>query len=348
MNFTPKRILVVLHGSIGDVTRAIPLVNLVKRGFPHAWLAWAIEPAALPLIERHPAVDEILVFERHRWWRHLGPFLRRVRAQNFDLVLDLQRHLKSGLISRWSAAPERVGFHRRDAKEFNWLFNNRTIPALDNGGSKLDHYLKFAEFLGIEPNPVEWKFNLAPEEIAAVEKRVREVGGPFAAYCVGGRWESKRWFPDEAAKSASETRRRHGLEIVLLGGSEDVPFAGEMARRGAARFFDWTGRTSLREAVGILSRAAFAVGPDSGLMHLSAAVGTPVVSLWGPTDRLRTGPFGYQELAVQGQAACAPCYLKRCPIGRVCMRSIGSEAVLDKIEMALSWKGKARDSSGAV
>jgi lipopolysaccharide heptosyltransferase II len=337
-----KKILIVLHGSIGDVTRAIPLANLVRRGFPQAKIAWAIERPALPLIEHHPAVDEIILFERDRGWRNFQPFLSRVRAGNFDLVLDLQRHFKSGVVSWCSGAPERVGFHRRDAKEFNWLFNNRHIAAAPEGTSKLAHYLKFAEFLDIEPYPIEWNFSLQPDETAAVATMVREVRGPFAAYSVGGRWESKRWFPAEAAKSAAEVRRRHGLEIVLLGGKDDMAFAGEMERASQARFFNWTGRTTLRHVIGILSRAELSVGPDSGLMHLSAAVGTPVVSLWGPTDPLRTGPFGYQELIVQGKAVCAPCYLKRCPIGRVCMRSITSEAVLEKVQMALAQKGTAR------
>jgi heptosyltransferase-1 len=342
MKFAAEKILIILHGSIGDVTRAIPLANLVRRGFPRARIAWAIEPAALPLVEHHPAVDEVIVFDRDRSPRSFWPFLAGIRARRFDLVLDLQRHLKSGVVSRWSGAPHRLGFNRRDAKEFNWLFNNHTIAPASNGASKLSDYLRFAEYLGIEPRPIEWNFRLLPDEEAAVEKMAREVGGRFAAYSIGGRWESKRWFPDEAAKSAVEVKRRYGLEVVLLGGKEDAAFAAEMERQSPARLFNWAGKTSLREVVGILSRAEFSVGPDSGLMHISAAVGTPVVSLWGPTDPLRTGPFGYQELVVQGRAACAPCYLKRCPIGRVCMRSILSEEVLAKIDAALALKGKSR------
>ncbi|HEX9444357.1 MAG TPA: glycosyltransferase family 9 protein [Candidatus Binatia bacterium] len=346
MKLAPKKILIVLHGSLGDVTRAIPLANLLRRGFPAARIAWSIEPAALPLVERHPAVDEVILFDRARWRHSLRPFLDRIRASRFDLVLDLQRHLKSGLISRWSGAPERVGFNRRDAKEMNWLFNNRSIPPAPERISKLNHYLNFAEYLGLNPSPVEWNFRLSSEEESAAERLAREAGGPFAAYLVGGRWESKRWFPDQAAESAAEVKRRHGLAIVLLGGKEDADFAAAMERQSPERCLNLTGRTSLREVIGILRRAEVAVGPDSGLMHLSAAVGTPVVSLWGPTDPLRTGPFGYPELAVQGRAACAPCYLKRCPIGRVCMRSIRSEEVLVKVGAALSIKGKARDAGG--
>jgi ADP-heptose:LPS heptosyltransferase len=187
----PKKILIVLHGSVGDVTRALPLAALVRAGFPRARLAWAVEPPSLPLIQGYPAVDEIILFDRRRWWADFAPFLNKIRARKFDLVIDLQRHLKSGFISRWSGAPHRLGFNRRDAKEFNWLFNNLFIPPFGDGISKLDHYLKFAEFLGLSPAPVKWSFRLGAEEEAAVGRHLAAVGGDFAALFVGSRWESK-------------------------------------------------------------------------------------------------------------------------------------------------------------
>lgn len=338
MAIQAERILIVLHGSIGDVTRAVPLANLVRRAYPKAKIAWSVEPPAFPLVERHPAVDEVLLFERRHGWRTFAPFLSRVRSGHFDLVLDLQRHLKSGLISWCSGAPYRLGFHRSDAKEFNWLFNNRHIPAQGDGISKLTHYLKFAEFLGTDPYPIEWQFPLTEGEKINVDAMLRVVGKRFAVFFVGGSWESKRWFAAETAESAAEIQLRYGLEIVLLGGKEDVGFAREVESFPRLRLANYVGRTSLREAVGILSRAQVAVGPDTGLMHLSAAVGTPVVSLWGATSPLRTGPHGFEELVIQGKAACSPCYLRRCPIGRICMKSITVEEVATGVGRALSRK----------
>lgn len=340
MVLEPNRILIVLHGSIGDVTRAIPLANLVRRRYPDAQIAWSVEPPAYPLVEHHPAVDEVIRFDRGRWWKSLAPFLRQIRSKRFDLVLDLQRHLKSGLISRWSGAPYRLGFHRRDAKEFNWLFNNHHIPAAGNGMSKLSHYLEFAECLGIEPCPVEWGLSLLPEEEARVERLLEKVGGNFAVFFVGSRWESKQWFPDRTARGAAEIQRRYGLEIVLLGGKEEIRFAQEVESLRPPPVVNWVGQTSLREAVGILSRAQVAVGPDTGLMHLSAAVGTPVVSLWGATSPTRTGPYGCEDFVVQGKAACSPCYLRQCPIGRVCMQSIDVEEVAQMVGRALALRVK--------
>ena len=334
-----KKILVVLHGSIGDVTRAIPLVNLLRRGFPDARITWSVEPVCLPLVENHPAVDRVIVFQRKLWWKKLAPFLRQVRAGQFDLVLDLQRHLKSGLISWWSRAGYRLGFHRSDSKEGNWIFNNRHIPPAGDQVSKLFHYLKFAEFLGISSHPIEWQFPLSPEEQERVSGRVAAIGRSFAVFYIGGRWESKRWFPHQTAQSAAEVHRRFNLSIVLLGGREDLAFAREVEGFQLGPMVNWVGETSLRETVGILSRALVAVGPDTGLMHLAAAVGTPVVSLWGATSPLRTGPYGYGELVIQGKAHCSPCYLRRCPISRICMQSIDIVEVVERVGRALTVNG---------
>jgi len=250
-----KKILIVLHGSIGDVTRALPLANVLRRAFPNARITWSIEPPALPVLENHPAIDEIIVFDRKLWWKSLVPFLRQIRGGDFDLVLDLQRLLKSGFVSWWSGAPYRLGFHRLDSKEGNWLFNNHHIPLMGDRFLKLSHYLKFADFIGIHQAPVEWKLQCTPLEEENVTKRLQAIDGRFAVFFVGARWESKIWFPYQTALSASEVHRRYGLAIVLLGGSDDVQFAREVESYGMVRLTNWVGKSSLREAIGIFSNS---------------------------------------------------------------------------------------------
>lgn len=338
-NPDPKRLLLILCGSIGDVTRALPLANLIHCGFPNATLAWAVEPPSLPLVEHHPAVDEVILFDRAHWWNQFGPFLRKIRAGRFDWVLDLQRHLKSGIISRWSGAPNRLGFHRLDSKEFNWIFNNRHIPPLGNSISKFNHYLKFAEYLGLIPDRVEWKLSLTGEEQVSVARHLAGIRGDgFAALFVGSRWESKGWFPAQISSCANLIQERYGLGIVLLGSEADAAIAREVENSCGRDIANLVGRTSLKEAVGIIARARVAVGPDTGLMHIAAAMDTPVISLWGATSPSRTGPYGFEELVIQGKADCSPCYLKRCPIGRVCMQSIDVEAIMAKVKTSLSRK----------
>jgi len=333
--FDAQRILLVLHGSIGDVTRALPLAALLRVGYPKAFIAWSVEPAAAPLLEGNPAIDEVILFDRRHWWKTFGGFLRRIRRRKFDLVLDLQRHFKSGVISRSSGARWRLGFHRTDAKEFNWLFNNVFIQHYGNSISKLDHYLKFAEFLGLPKAPLQWDFALRENEISFVDQHLFDVGPRFAVLFLGTRWESKNWFADQIAACADLLRRDHGLAVVLLGGTNDRELAEQSIALAEPGVVNLAGRTSLREAVGIIARAKVAVGPDTGLMHIAAALHVPVISLWGATDPTRTGPYDWAGLVIKGAAPCSPCYRKHCSIGRQCMRSIRIDDIAEKLNRAL-------------
>jgi lipopolysaccharide heptosyltransferase II len=339
--------LIVLHGAIGDVTRALPLARLLRRRFPEASLSWSVEPAAAPLLDLDRSIDDIIVFERSRGIGAFLQFLSAIRSRRFDLVLDLQRHFKSGVISRFSGAPYRLGFHRSDAKEFNWWFNNLHIPRGGEWTPKILHYLKFAEYFGAPTEPIEWDMHINAED---QRRAANLLGGAenTAILFVGSRWESKQWFATQIAATASAIRARHDLPIVFLGSGADRRLAGEAEVLTAGPIINLTGRTSLREAVAIISRARFCVGPDTGLMHIAAALGKPVVSLWGATDPARNGPYGFGELVIQGRADCVPCRKRRCSIGRVCMQSITTDAILTMIDRALAPGGATRALSGAA
>jgi lipopolysaccharide heptosyltransferase II len=328
------RILIVLLGAIGDVTRALPVATRLRAGYPHAHLAWAVEPRSAPLLEHHPALDERLVFERTGGVRSFVAFLRRVRTGGFDLVLDLQRHAKSGLVSFASRAPVRLGFHRDDAKELNWLASTHTIAPVEPRGWKLDQYQRFADFLELPPVAPRFDIQLRPEEEAAADALVAGVSRPFAALFLGSTWESRLWFADSFAAVVDALAAR-GLASVLVGGADVAALGAAIVARSAARPVDLTNRTSLRETYGVLARARVAIGPDSGPMHLAAAAATPVVSLWGATTPARSAPFGSEHLVLVGRVPCAPCYLRRCPIGRQCMHDITPARVVAQVERVL-------------
>ncbi len=335
----PGRILIVLLGAIGDVVRAMPLAMRLRRGLPQARVTWAVEPPAAPLLERHPAVDERLVFRRDLGARAFLSFLGEVRRRRFDWTLDLQRHLKSGMVSRASGAPRRIGFHRSNTKEGNWVFNTETIPAQRRWSSKLAQYLAFAEPLGLPPAPVEFGLALSREEEDRVERLLTGVTRPFVAVFVGSTWESRWWLADRTAAVLRELGRRFGLSAVLVGApGREREFAAEIAGGVPDGVANLAGETTVRDLIGIFARARAAFGPDSGPMHIAAAVGTPVVSLWGATSPARSAPWGSEDLALVGHVACHPCYRRRCPIGRACMREIGVEAVVAAIEKALGRK----------
>ena len=334
-NSDPKRILLILHGSIGDVTRALPLATVLRKGFPQSYIAWSVEPASRPLLEHNSAIDDLIVFDRARGWRALGPFLKQIREKHFDLVLDLQRILKSGLISWATGAPRRLGFNRLDAKEFNWVFNNLHIEPFGESIPKIEHYFKFADALGLPRETPQWDFFLTPAERASIKTHLSGIQQSFAVLFVGTRWESKRWFPTQIACCADLLHAEYHLGVVLVGEKPDERLADEAVKESKTVVTNLVGRTSLREAIGIIELAKLAIGPDTGLMHIAAAVRTPVISLWGPTRPQRTGPYGYGDLVIQGRAPCVPCNLRRCNIDRLCMQSITTAEIGERIAVAL-------------
>jgi lipopolysaccharide heptosyltransferase II len=334
MRVPASRILLVLHGAIGDVVRALPLAMRLRAGYPDAWIGWAVEPAAAPLLAGHPAVDAPLVFERRGGARAFVAFLRRVRAAGADLTLDLQRHAKSGVVSFASRAPVRLGFHRRNAKELNWIWNTHTIAPVEARGWKLAQYQRFADWLELPLSAPAFGLALGTDE----ETRVTDLLGPrtrpFAACFLGSTWESRLWFADGFAAVARALATR-GVDTVLLGGRDAVELASAVREQAGVPVLDLAGRTTLRETYGVLARARVALGPDSGPMHLAAAAGTPVVSLWGATTPARSAPFGSEDLVLVGRTPCAPCYRRRCPIGRQCMRLLTPARVLAQLERVL-------------
>jgi len=329
-----ERILIVLLGAIGDVVRALPLAHRLRAAYPDAQVAWALEPAAAPLLEHHPAIDTRIVFERGQGPREFSRFLGAVRAYGADLTLDLQRHAKSGIVSFASRAPIRLGFHRRNAKEFNWLWNTHHIERVAARGWKLDQYQCFGDWLELPPAALTFGITLTADELRRVDEIARGMERPFAALFLGSTWASRLWFADRFAAVADGLAAR-GFDTVLLGGRDVTEIAATVARVARVPVTNLVAQTSLRESYGILQRARLAVGPDSGPMHLAAAAGTPVVSLWGATTPARSAPAGSEDLVLVGRVPCAPCYLRHCPIGRRCMTAITAERVLGRIDAVL-------------
>lgn len=338
----PRRVLIVLLGAIGDVVRALPLLGRLRRAWPDAHIAWAVEPKSEPVLRGHPWLDEIVLFDRHRAPWSAPRFLMKVRAGRYDLVLDLQRIFKSGITARASGAPDRLGFARENCKEFNHRFSTRRVEPQPNLRLKLVQYQKFGDTLGLPPAPIE--FGLAPtaEERARASEMLGDSPRPLLGVILGSSWPSRIYFAEQTAAvirllADGANGSRAALFPVLLGGPDDTRLAADVMRNlGAVRALNLAGRTTLRDVIAILSECGAAFGPDSGPMHIAAAVGCPVVSLWGATAAERSAPWGYADYAITGAIPCQPCYLRRCPIGRECMRRIAPEEVAAAVRRAFA------------
>ena len=333
-------ILIILMGSLGDVARGLCLVSHIKTNLPQSCVTWLVEPKWAQLVRCHSQIDKVIVFQRA--WRisALWHLYKDLNREHFDITLDLQRVLKSGFFSLLSGAGRRIGFHRHNAKEFNWIFNNEHIGYHSDALTKIRHYLKFTEHLGL-PEPDTLEFGLSSlNPIEASPRVVADIKQPFVAVVLGASWESKDWSFEGYLGLIRHILSALKLQVVLLGdGSRKALAQGLSQSVNLPGLIDLAGKTSLLELTAVLKKAAAGIGPDSGPGHLAAAVGTPFVSLFGPTSPERTAPFGYEDLVVTSSLDCAPCYQKRCPDHQnQCMQSIESSHVAEKLSKALTLK----------
>lgn len=327
-------LLIILTGSLGDVTRGLSLIKPLKTYWPHRPLVWLVEAKWAGLLQLNPYLDELVVFKRGANPADLTDLKATLRRFHFHTSLDLQRIFKSGCLTMLAGAQLKLGFNRKNSKEFNWLFNNRHISYYPDTLPKLEHYLKFLDYLKV-PYPAQPDFGLdcgvmtkmLPPEIKALDT-------PYAVLAAGSSWPSKDWHARGYKELAQHLYTTHGLHSVISGDKSQTGIAAEITVNQSSYITDLTGRTNLPQLAAVLSQATVAVGPDSGAGHIAAAVQTPYISLFGPTAPQRTAPYGYENLVVQLTHPCRPCYKKNCPDNH-CMRQISLTDIRPKLESAL-------------
>jgi len=324
-----ERIGLVKLGAIGDAVNSLPLLNRLRDGYPGARIHWVIGPLAHSLLEGHAAVDEFLVLDSKRasaW----PSALRELRTRKLDLVIDLQRILKSGVLTRLSGAPRRLGFDRARCKEQSWLFTNERIPANARPGVTVAQYLEFADHLGLPSGEPRW--DLPFDEWSAAPTG----DGPLLAVNLGASKAANRWYPDAWAALVDALVGEFGARVVLTGGPEDRATADAVTQLAQATAFDQVGRLSLKQSAGLIAKADLFIGGDTGPLHIAVAVGTPLVALFGAADPLRTGPFGQADAVVTHPTDCMPCRKRRCFVdGHPCMRELTAEAVMVRVRERL-------------
>ncbi|MFO0416566.1 MAG: glycosyltransferase family 9 protein [Pseudomonadota bacterium] len=339
MNNAERRYLFILLGALGDVVRGMYLIEAIKAAEPTAHITWLVEPACAGILKLHPKIDEILVFERPKGLAGVFKLRGELAERRFDVTLDLQRHSKSGLFSLLSRAPRRIGFNRKDAKEGNWLFNTEHVPAQGERIPKVQHYLTFLERLNI-PIPERLSSGLEGITLDGVEADWREsLREPYLALILGSSWDSKDW-PVEGYEGL--LKLLPGGTVALLSDKTKIEMASRLEQVATkARVVNLAGRTDLKQLVAVIRGASVCVGPDSGPGHIAGAIGTPHVTLFGPTPSVRNTPRGSEALAISSQVGCSPCKKRVCPgLGKVCMKLIRPEMVLERIAEYTNWAAK--------
>jgi lipopolysaccharide heptosyltransferase I len=340
------RILIIKLSAIGDVVQALPALEAIKRALPNSDIDWAVEEAASDILVGHPLIDRLLVSRRREWMRMLSRpstvleglrgilgFVRELRARQYDIAVDLQGLLKSGVVIGLSRAQRKIGF--AGTRELSHLFLNERLPAYDIEKHALERYLDVARHLGARDLKPTCTLPIG-RELAVMRDRVRGVvpeGRTLVVINPVARWPTKLWQEEKFAQLADRLAVERGSVVVLTGGPADRPVTGRIRGMMRQPAVDWGGETTLRELAALASLADLFVTTDTGPMHLAAAAGARVLALFGPTAPWRTGPYGPDHIVVRTGIACSPCFRRECDRGMECMNDITVEEVMEKVRL---------------
>jgi heptosyltransferase I len=285
------RTLVVMLSAVGDAVHVLPVLNAIKRHRPPAHVSWVLQPGPATLVRGHPAVDEIIEFDRRRGRAAFVDVRRLLRAREFDAVLLMQPYLKAGIIASFARAPYKLGFDRGRARDLTWLFTNAHLPARPVQHMQAQ-YLEFLDALGVPRGPLAWDLGPWPHERDWQRAFFAPLARPAVSLVIGTSKPEKDWLPARWAALADALWSDHGLQPVLVGGRSERELAteAEILRLAAHPPRSALG-SGLRNLVGILDGSALVVSPDTGPLHIAVALDRPVIGLLGYTNPRRVGPY---------------------------------------------------------
>ncbi|MBF0292212.1 MAG: glycosyltransferase family 9 protein [Nitrospinae bacterium] len=334
-------VLIVKPSSMGDIIHAFPVAAAIKKTRPDVTVDWIAADGFTELVRLSPHVDHVIPFLRKQWggawWkpstiRSVAGFLfDGVGGRRYDAVLDLHALFRSGLITAFAKAPVKIGFS--DARELAPVFYNTKITP-PPGAHSVDKLMSALGGLDIAVGgPPSFDITIPGEARSWAAKITPE--SPFVAINPNARWATKRWPVANFAVLSKEIYRRSGALTVIIGGPEDMERGEELARLIGPPATNLTGAGGFARLAAVLERALLTITNDSGPMHLSAAVGTPVIALFGPTDPALVGPYGKGHTTLRAKVDCSPCREKtNCSRAIECMTKITVEEALGAWESA--------------
>jgi heptosyltransferase I len=351
MTFSPRRIALLKPSALGDIVHALPVLTALRERFPESRITWVVNKSYESLIAGHPHLTDTLAFDRGAFKR--GPweaaaytlrFANELRRRRFDLVIDLQGLLRTGLMCGFTGAPVRVGF--ANAREGSRNFYTHAVEVPDAARiHAVERYWRIAEAVGAGGGAKRFVVPVRPEELIAVDRDLAGLPRPWIAVAAGARWLTKRWPVENFAALANRAHAEFGASVLLVGASDDIELSQQLASglRGPVR--DLTGKTPLPRLTAVLARSDAMLANDTGPLHLAAALGRPCVAPYTCTKAALHGPFGSMAGGVETAVACGGSYLRVCPHGLRCFADLTPDKLWPPLAEVLSaWRSRSRSA----
>jgi len=341
-----QRILIIKLGAVGDVIHTLPVLETLRYCFPQAHIGWAVEETAAPIVEGNPALSELIPLSRKNLRGVSGllyfrGWLRALCEKRFDTALDAHNLFKSGVIAYGSGASIRIGFKK--FREGNFLFMNRWIKPASRYRHAVEKYLCLLEPLGIQEAQwvVRFPLNWRPQGADRIERFWAQEGfdrpgiknDAVVAINPGASWPSKRWMPDRYARVADRLVKEHGVRILIAWGPGERALADGVARSMSEKAVI-APETDLKQLTALIKRCRLLVTGDTGPLHIAAALEVPTVSLFGPSDPARNGPYGHGHAIVRSPLPPATHWQQK-EVGDRWMKAISVEAVVEAAKKQL-------------
>jgi heptosyltransferase-1 len=338
----PTNVLLVRLSARGDIVFSSPMVRAFRRTFPEARITWLAESHTKNLIEHHPELDEVLVWDRSTWkrlarerkfitlFREVKAFVSELRKHRFDLAVDMQGLLRSGIMTFLSGAPVRIGLR---PKEGSRLLMTEVVDRYRNRGDRAkvsSEYLYLAQELGLDTSDFGMEVPLATEDRDFVDRWIREEGleGGYAVAIPFTTRPQKHWFEDRWAELLDRVGSELGLAAVILGGPGDGEALERIRTMTRSEPLSLVGRTSLTQAAAAIERADLVVGVDTGLSHMGIAFDRPTVTIFGSNIPYTEPPTDRAKVLVHW-LECSPCKGNPTCNGEfTCLRLISVDDVL--------------------
>ena len=326
---SPKFLLVRL-GSLGDVIHAIPAAAALRARYPDAQIDWLVDPRYAPVLQLVEGLDEAIPIDPRGKIATLLGTIRRLRGMRYDAVVDLQGLVKSAVLARAAGARRVIGLPREHLREglARVFYTEMADPGRDPHVVKKNLMLIHA--LGVDDLPVMFPLNV-PRTVAGDTVAAGFGSEGYAIINPGAAWPNKRWPPQRFGLLAAEIRERIGVRSLVIWGPGEEGIASLVvdASRGAAELAP---KTDVIDLFAIARRARLMVSGDTGPLHIAAAVGTPVVALFGPTFAERNGPWDRADISVSRASRCVCHYERKCRLLQPCIEDIGVAEVVSAAE----------------
>ncbi len=333
-----KNFLIVRLGSLGDVVHAIPFAAALRARFPGARIDWIVDPRYTELLDLVPVVDRRIPFDTRAVLRRgerarILHVLRDLRRVEYDAAFDLQGLVKSAVLARAARARRVIGFPRQHLREpLARLFYTMTADP-DPATHVIDKNLALLAAVGQQDR--RQRFPLAIPPSVTVGAVVERFPQGFVVINPGAAWPNKRWPAARFGAVAAAIRDAHGLRTLVLWGPGERPLAHEVAAASAGAA-EVAPPTTIQELAGVARAAQLMISGDTGPLHVAAAVGTPLVALFGPTYPERNGPWSPCDIAISRVDRCACIYERRCRREVPCIDEISVDEVLDAVARRLA------------